>query len=740
MLNLKVADLFADLTLRTAKFDATMRKVKSSLQGLKSPVLAVSVSTNRINAAMAMINQLRASARAPIQVRFAVAPGAPGGVPAIYAWKKALARGVTIPIGANTKPFFKAVRLIDKWFVGMGRRSTITMDLNTRRADAKARALLRQIQQLKAQAKSVRVGMAGGLRGGRGGGSPGGIGGGLMQGLGMPLYGSPQMIAGEFAGRGLAASVATAANFEETMIRIGQAAKISGPELERLKNDLLALGAAKPGASSGELLDIALTGAKQGVEGADNLRRFAADIAQVRNAIGKDVPIEEMTDHMSRLLHTFDLGTEHVRGLGSALVALDNMTTASARDILDISQRASGPAHVLGYTPEQTMGLAATLRNRGLTPETAGTALSQIMTKMATEIDDFSAALGMPTEELRKLLQADPMKAFAAVLKKLHDMPSAVDALGLTESLGLKGVRVKGGLLQLAGDVDNIAPRVAAAARERATGQSLDRMDSAISGATASKWQTLANEATALAEAFGSRLKPATDGLADALKLGIGVVGPVLKEFAGALSFFIAAFDKEAFLRKASPETPDPARDPNLNTDVGANADVAMAAAWKAEGVKAGKFYAGKLTEAAKGWWKPFRDSIDYEKAARAARLRSTIQGIAQVPGNAARMQAGLFRIQAMPALDAVWRGMAGNAEVMRDRAKGARLQVHASGLDFGRRLQEDILNSKNDEDQKKIAQNTAEINAGIKSLVGIAQRSAQAAGPARAVAGLLGL
>ena len=102
------------------------------------------------------------------------------------------------------------------------------------------------------------------------------------------------------------------------------------------------------------------------------------------------------------------MGTEQAIGFASALNKLDDTSSATGRDILDITQRLSGSASVLGLSPQKVLALATALKDAGVENEVAGTAVSQLFSKMATDGAKFAEVSGVSFDRFARTLRADP--------------------------------------------------------------------------------------------------------------------------------------------------------------------------------------------------------------------------------------------------------------------------------------------------------------------------------------------
>lgn len=371
-------------------------------------------------------------------------------------------------------------------------------------------------------------GMPGGGGGGGRFGGMGGVGGfgaGLMSGVGMGTMFSPQFAAGEAITGAMAGGIKTAIDFEQAFATLGRVSGFAAPELAKLKEQLFAISIVQPGVGIHDLIEMATIGARAGVAdkgGLKGLTDFAEALAKVKLVI-PEMGTEELSNGMVRLLNNFKLGTEYTEGLGSALTALDNISTASAADILEISTALSGTARSIGMTIEDTLSLSSTLKDVGLSNQLAAGSFQQIFRSMASNSHKFAEQIGIDAKTWADAYRQGPMIALKLVIDKMNEMKDTIKGQEFLASLGLRGQRSGGSIQMLASQFEKVSPRSAIAGKEFKTGESLakaqEKMDT--TGAALVK---LANAALATADALGTPLLGPIKALADNLTWLAGLV------------------------------------------------------------------------------------------------------------------------------------------------------------------------------------------------------------------------
>ncbi len=232
--------------------------------------------------------------------------------------------------------------------------------------------------------------------------------------LRLPAGGLLAIAGGVGLGAGLGQIAKQAADMESSMARLNRVAALPRAQFEKLGKEVRQLAGDMAGVSEETIFRIAAFGAKMGVAG-EKLGMFTRDIAKLSIAVD-DMDPERAAQGIARIASVFNVGTEQAGRFTAALVALDNASTASASDILNITNRMSGMASVLGISPQKTMALAAATREAGVNPETAGTSLSQVLGKMGdkTTHGGFGKIAGMSGKDFGGLVKSDALGALQA--------------------------------------------------------------------------------------------------------------------------------------------------------------------------------------------------------------------------------------------------------------------------------------------------------------------------------------
>jgi TP901 family phage tail tape measure protein len=421
-----------------------------------------------------------------------------------------------VDIVANRSPFNSVLTSVIADLGRLKGLGAIPLTMNRAQATSSLGLLRQQLDELR-KAASINVTMErrGGF-GGRGGGFGGGgagLGMGLMQGLGVAGFATnPAMMAGQMIGAGLKDAVSTAMELETTFVGLQRVSGESAANIERFKGAIFDIGKSQAGVSIKDLTDIAGAGAKAGItdkEGLAGLERFTAGMAKVRNSI-QGIGTEQLANDMTRLLNLFHKGTDYVESFGSVLTRMDNVSTSSAADIMNISKSLAGTFASLGMTIPQVMAFSSVLSDVGLTNQQGAGSFSQILRMMASQSEEMAGLIGVPVEKFQQAIRTNAMDALGMLIGKFREL-NEVDPVKAQEflvSLGFRGVKTAGALQQLSSMFEQVQERTQMAIEEESSLGSLLSANALNSTTATANIQKLKNAFEELADAIGKQVVP----------------------------------------------------------------------------------------------------------------------------------------------------------------------------------------------------------------------------------------
>jgi TP901 family phage tail tape measure protein len=335
----------------------------------------------------------------------------------------------------------------------------------------------------------------------------------------------PAMISGVLGGLTLEEIIDKAVKWETRMVRLQRITGLNAQGTQQLGRQLTERAAVMPAMPLENVAKIAEMAAKLGIAN-ENLNLFVSDMAKFGAVLDEnDIPIEEATTMIARLLAVFHRGPDEAIRFASALIKLDNVSTATGREILDVSQRLSGQAAFLGMTPQKTLALAAALREAAVPIETAGTAISQMFVRMASAEDmgQFAILAKKTTKQFRDVLVHDPLEAIKLIANSLKNM-GKIEAEQFLDRLHLDGQRVRGTLLQLSAVMGKLDMFVAASEKDWNNLSSVEEGYNKVAKTTQALLDKIKNNLQLMAIAIGNALLPALKKMTDGLVIFMGDV------------------------------------------------------------------------------------------------------------------------------------------------------------------------------------------------------------------------
>ena len=181
-----------------------------------------------------------------------------------------------------------------------------------------------------------------------------------------------------------------------------------------------ALGRIDTRTSTSGLRDIAIVAGKLGVA-KDDIYGFTKAVDQLVVALGDELGnADEITTQLGKILNVFDgkVTGENITYLGNAIVDLANKGVATGGFIVDFTQRLSGIAKTANISLPALLGLGAGLEETGAKVESASTAISKLVNKIAVDIPAAAKIAGATSaDEIAKFTDLFAKKPEEALLQ-----------------------------------------------------------------------------------------------------------------------------------------------------------------------------------------------------------------------------------------------------------------------------------------------------------------------------------
>ena len=280
------------------------------------------------------------------------------------------------------------------------------------------------------------------------------------------------VVAGYLSLQGASLVVSEMATLEEGFIGVAKTTGLAGEEFDKLKQGLLELSTQIAGVSTENLLSIAESAGQLGIQGRENILKFTETVSKI--AVATDLTAEQASTSLAKMSNTLQLPIADVERLGSTINELSNTTTATASQLVDVGNRVAGMGKQIGLTADEILALSATMKDIGMTNETAGSSLSQILGLMMKKVDEFAKFTGKSVEEWTQLIKTKPAQALEVFLTKLKELDN-VTAVQSLKDLGLDSVETSRAVLGLSKNIDLMKKNLSTAQKEWQTNTSLQK-------------------------------------------------------------------------------------------------------------------------------------------------------------------------------------------------------------------------------------------------------------------------
>ena len=212
-----------------------------------------------------------------------------------------------------------------------------------------------------------------------------------------------------------------------------------------------------------ELLQLMVIAGKLGIEGEQNLLRFAKAADIIKVSLGADLgddaeaairQIGKLTDIFG-LLDTMGID-EAMLKIGSAINDVGASSTASEQYVVNFLYRMGAVSKQVKQSVADAVGLASLLDTRGQRSEMASTAVSKLMREMTIQTSSFAKIAKMEMAEYAELIDTDFNSAFVKVLESLGQLDTA-DFSNTLKGVGISGSEATTVIASLAKSTEGLA-------------------------------------------------------------------------------------------------------------------------------------------------------------------------------------------------------------------------------------------------------------------------------------------
>ena len=232
--------------------------------------------------------------------------------------------------------------------------------------------------------------------------------------------------------------------YDEALNNMRKTTGMTAEEAERLSRQLATIDTRT---AQNELMGIARVAGKLGIA-KDDLFGFvkAADILKI--SLGKDLgdDVEVTLGQIGKLVTVFHITDEFgieqaMMKVGASINELGKRSTANEANIVNFMKRVAGVASTAKMSIADIAGLGAAVDASGIQIETAGTAISNVITGMFKRTREFAAVAGMEYKEFADLLNNDVNAALNRVLAGMSNTDRMENVVAALDSLHIQGAR-----------------------------------------------------------------------------------------------------------------------------------------------------------------------------------------------------------------------------------------------------------------------------------------------------------
>ena len=211
--------------------------------------------------------------------------------------------------------------------------------------------------------------------------------------------------------------------------------------------------------SKEEIAGVAEVAGQLGIS-ADNVVEFTRVMVMLGDTT--NLSAEEAATSLARVLNITGDSTDSIEQLGSVIVDLGNNFATSESEIVALTNRMAASGKLAGLTTPEIMALAASMSSVGIQAEAGGTAMTQTLTALESEVANFTAGYesnletigsiaNMSAEEFANAWENEPIVAIQSFIAGLGELDEKGESATLIlDELGMSGVRQSNMLKSLA--------------------------------------------------------------------------------------------------------------------------------------------------------------------------------------------------------------------------------------------------------------------------------------------------
>lgn len=362
-------------------------------------------------------------------------------------------------------------------------------------------------------------------------------------------YAKTQGMAGSMAGTGAGAVAAGAAigapvlgavktymAFEDAML--GVAKQVEGARDENGKltatyyemgDSIKAMAERIPMATT-DIAALVEGGARMGIQGKDNLLKFAEEAANAATAF--ELPADQIGENLARIASLYKLPIKNVGQLGDAINYLDDNAQSKGADIIDVMQRTAGITASVGMSFKDAAALGSTFLTLGASAEVASSATNAMIRELAIATQQPKRfqkglkALGLEADAIQSGMAKNATGTLQQVLDTINKLPKDQQ---LSVTTQLFGKEFGDDAAKLAANIGEYRRQLDLASSEKGSG-SMQREADIRAEAMSARLEMAQNRLFNLGSSLGETLRPTLVGLLEGFNNIVASISAWVKE------------------------------------------------------------------------------------------------------------------------------------------------------------------------------------------------------------------
>lgn len=228
--------------------------------------------------------------------------------------------------------------------------------------------------------------------------------------------------------------IAAAGNFEREMANVKKTTEFSTQQIKMLGDELEKLSL-RMNVSAVDLAKIAAAAGQQGLGtlGPEGIALFTESVSRMSSVL--DITADEAATSVGKIMNIFKVSVNDIEKVVAGFNESSNNSTASGTELLDVVRRIGDAAGTINL--QESLGLAATGIDFGVSPEVVGTTYGKVFADMRAKAEEFAVLMKMSTNEWITYIDTEGgIAAYKAYLARLRQLGSAEQAKAISELSG----------------------------------------------------------------------------------------------------------------------------------------------------------------------------------------------------------------------------------------------------------------------------------------------------------------